>query len=698
MEDIGYDQQQVQQQQEEQQSQEFMMYAHNNQTPNRHEILTESNYNNNNNNLIKEGIENNMEEQYVNALVEQSSYIENNPEQFTINNVFIDETDAIFDDVTEVLYNQNVDPVKKKFGIGKHSKNMKTIANQINNMSENDDSNNTVTDLGIEKNVSTSESQSAILDERKINKKKINDALRKKIFKKTAISAKLTNVNGELNSENNDRSEIKSESTDMNNLYLNDQVQIINNEVTLFCNDIVDLSSESEDSDSDFENNTTLTKNGFAHKPKGRYNKRKIASEISILADSKRRKLAQSNSAQIITNIASSSFDHQYLSQGNNVVNRRFVNHLINRNYYMFIVCQADEREQGNERFKLFYAMAVSSLAERYCKFYNHIDRFVFVVSLEKYRFMISYELVKNMNISIPHSEDFVDDVKRNQTDKCFFNEVKDYEFLNLLVTTFNLDMCVARVNITLMLSAVGSLKSKLILDDVSKMYEDNSLFTLPFDLFSNEINEKDTVEITNSTSLYIKNIIQNSNQVLYKKSTLPVSTGTIHHELRFWLKIKGNKIQEKQNYFTYKYGSVVRLMIDDTCQSYKSLLKIKKDNNGNANVIYEYLEGSKESKNRNNFLLLTTKHDDRISIFKINEDFIWITSDIKDIIAVDIINRFRCGKHHLFSLNKTNRKEINVKHNGMIKLLSFYTSECIDFQKFKHLSTLYFDSSYTCV
>ncbi|QWO71536.1 IE-1 [Orgyia pseudotsugata single capsid nuclopolyhedrovirus] len=388
---------------------------------------------------------------------------------------------------------------------------------------------------------------------------------------------------------------------------------------------------------------------------------------------------------------------------------RKFVSVMTSTAYYMFVVCKA---KNPVDKFRLFYANCVSSVTVEYAGRYSGVDRLVMVVSFNKFRFMISYQLLKDMNIPIPASEDFSSAVDTQKAKReCHFNEVKDFEFLNLLTNTFNLDMTYVRVKTTLFFASLGEYKSNLILDTLNSMNQDKSLYSLPFNMQCKELVVNENV-ISGSVNgggggdvyPYVNNIIKMSKGMVYKQLDLKRVEDNKHamamvvNNLKFWLRdnrTKSSEFKDKSCLFAYKFASVVRLLYDEKDSRIFNLVKIKKDNNASASVIESYLNMSGVDEKSENFILISTKTDERITIIKCGTEYVWITSVIKNIIPVDIIDTFKKHNHHIFNLNKLNRKEINSRHNGMIKLLAYYTGKFLSMDQIKYVAQNDFSCTY---
>ncbi|AGR56767.1 IE1 [Hemileuca sp. nucleopolyhedrovirus] len=441
-------------------------------------------------------------------------------------------------------------------------------------------------------------------------------------------------------------------------------------------------------------------------KTRGRYKKRKLEHTKDPEPGSM---LNATNYEKFNKHVTLSKSDMKQLKDYVNN-DRQFASHITDTGYYMFIVCESNVPEQ---RYRIFYVNYVNSISMEYSNKYYNIDRLVMIVSFDRFRFMISYNLLKQMNIPIPSIEDFCKD-QIDKSSKCAFNEVKDFEFLSLLINTFHLDVTYARAKIIMVLSSMGQMKSSLILKTLNEMDADKSLYTLPLNLHRRETATSSSAMMASTLasttaamgecdiSPYVESVIKYSQGLRFSSCNENKSDGNIQEvldALKFWLRDKNEKsgsAKDKDNFLSYKYGSVARLLYDS--RDVKRLVQIKKDKIGDSKLIELYLSVSGLSENSNNFILVSTKTDERITIVKYNTNYIWITSVIKDIIPHDIIGTFKKYTHHVFNLNKSNRKEINNKHNGMIKLVSFYTSQKLPLQQLIVIAENYFECKYTYV
>nr|ANS70904.1 immediate early transactivator 1 [Lymantria dispar multiple nucleopolyhedrovirus] len=405
--------------------------------------------------------------------------------------------------------------------------------------------------------------------------------------------------------------------------------------------------------------------------------------------------------------------DAQYGAREGGSNDKRFAEMITNTAYYMFVVCENDEQQQQQQSsepqspYKIFFVNCVWSVTQEYRRHFHHLDRMVMVVSFDKFRFMISYKLLKSMNIEIPQSEDLGRKLINNNDDaaqknKCYFNEVKDFAFVALLINTFNLDMCYARAKISLVLAPLGYNKSKTIMKQIFNFMKDNTLFTLPFNFgrqekMGQEQEEEHTNFIKMEESPYVDAIVKASAHFKFKTNPDKRVYGIDETlaSLRFWLRAKNEKVT-KDNFLYYKYGCVVRLFYDEQDKRIANLLRIKKDNNSTGHLLEEYLNAcAKLPADSQNFLLLSTKTEERLTVVKNGPMFVWVTGIAKDILPDEHVKPFKQFKHHVFTLNKVNRKETNNKHNGLLKLISMYTGGNVPFDRVVEIAQNNFKCDY---
>ncbi|UOQ18793.1 IE-1 [Olene mendosa nucleopolyhedrovirus] len=392
---------------------------------------------------------------------------------------------------------------------------------------------------------------------------------------------------------------------------------------------------------------------------------------------------------------------------------KRFASYVYNSNYYMFIV---SEDADSNERpFKVTYANCVWCIKQDYRRNYRHVDNKVMVLSIDKCRFMISYRLLKKMNVSIPPSEDIerqlLATAEERREDACYFNEIKDFEFLTLLINTFHLDMCYTRVKIFMLLSSMGDAKSKLLWNWVYGLIKDETLFHIPVNYGHRQpIVEEDILaspapdcdaSASNADSEHVKSIVSAGEGLNFKVAAAQLTAEQALDSVKFWLRTKSNDAVQKTKecYINYKYACIVRLLYDEQDKRIANLLKIKKPGAGSAELVEQYLNAcAKLPRDSQNFLLVTTKNEERLSLIKNGPRLVWISGVAKDICVGDIINKFDGQfEHHVFKLNKVSRKELNNRHNGLLKLVSLYTSAAVDLSALIEIAQTRFECDYRC-
>ncbi|ADD73721.1 IE-1 [Lymantria xylina nucleopolyhedrovirus] len=389
---------------------------------------------------------------------------------------------------------------------------------------------------------------------------------------------------------------------------------------------------------------------------------------------------------------------------------KRFANYVYNSNYYMFIVSEDAERA-----FKVTYANCVWCIKQDYRRNYRHVDNKVMVLSIDKCRFMISYKLLKKMNVYIPPSEDIERQLstatEETREDACYFNEIKDFEFLTLLINTFHLDMCYTRVKMFMLLSSMGDAKSKLLWNWVYGLIKDETLFHIPVNYGHRQpIVEEDflaspapdcVASASSADSEHVKSIVSAGEGLSFKVAAAQLSVEQALDSVKFWLRVKSNDAVQKTKdcYINYKYACIVRLLYDERDRRIANLLKIKKPGAGTAELVEYYLNVcAKLPRDSQNFLLVTTKNEERLSLVKNGPRLVWISGVARDICVGDIINKFDGQfEHHVFKLNKVSRKELNNRHNGLLKLVSLYTSAAVDLSVLVEIAQTQFECDYRC-
>jgi Trans-activating transcriptional regulator len=367
--------------------------------------------------------------------------------------------------------------------------------------------------------------------------------------------------------------------------------------------------------------------------------------------------------------------------------NRKFLSHLLDKGNYMFII--SIPPQESKSLFILEFINCVHSIYNEYINNYMHKDRFVLVLTLEKFRFMISYHLLLKLGIKIPQQDQFSDSLLQENDNQCHFAEITDFEFLNLLTNRFNLDRVFVQAKFSMLLASIGEIKAKSIYKTLSVMIQDNSLFTLPFHTMRKESIMEEKIQ----SSLYVDEIIKYSRNMKFyicdKKQKLKTSD-EIFLSLQFWLRSKdepSRHIKKKEkNYFTYKFGSIARMLYEKDNKNLNKLVKVKKET-GSAKLIEYYLSNCQNLPEAHNFILISLKTDERITIIKKGLELFWITSVMKDIVVSDFTKKYRLYNHYVLSLNNAYRKEVNNRHNGLIRLVSLYISEAIELNNVKEIA-----------
>jgi Trans-activating transcriptional regulator len=334
--------------------------------------------------------------------------------------------------------------------------------------------------------------------------------------------------------------------------------------------------------------------------------------------------------------------------EDNDVNSNKFTDHLSETGYYMFIV-----KKCLSKPFEIVFAKYVTSVSHEYTKNYYSIDNRVFVVTFENIRFMISYNLVKECKIDIPPSQDLCnDDTALRNREKCYFTDVQSFNFKVALTRYFNLDMYYAQTKMITLMQSLGENKSSFLLSKLYTMFQDRSLFTLPImlsrkDSVTEQIVQKNDFVI----SPYVEQVI-NLSKGLEFKSSKPFEGlyASVHHK----------------SSLTYKYSSVANVFFDKA----DALKKVKKED-GSLHIIEQYLSQNAQNANSNNFIVLSFKNDERLTIVKKQNEYYWIFGEVKDINVHQIVHKFNNFIHHLFVIGKVNRRESNTTHNYLLKLVA---------------------------
>ncbi|QED40543.1 IE-1 [Chrysodeixis includens nucleopolyhedrovirus] len=383
--------------------------------------------------------------------------------------------------------------------------------------------------------------------------------------------------------------------------------------------------------------------------------------------------------------------------------NSMFKNFLDENNFYMFIICE-DVNAPLEKRLRpvcsypdykhvpyiVKYVNYVHSIHSEYEK-YKHIDLYMHVVSIMRFRFLISHSLLVKTGIKMQATETaFVNRAPRlskHTGQLTEFNEVKDAEFYNKLINIYHLDYLYSQGTSVLLLSALGETQAVPLISSISNMINDGSLFTLPLHFVeTSSIRKKlNKQSIENETeSSYVTAIIKISAKLKFNtKITVPdLNMGSDLKNIALYLRNWRPDVQKetrpgKNEILSYKYGSVARLFYDSNDKSVSKLFKIKKEP-GSSEMIQQYLNACCKQIEVDNFILIDTPTEERVTIIKKGTQFFWITSDYKSIIVKDLITTFKKYEHYILKLALSNRKDLNNRHNGLIKLMTFYTSNLI--------------------
>ncbi|AGC36231.1 IE-1 protein [Chrysodeixis chalcites SNPV TF1-A] len=384
--------------------------------------------------------------------------------------------------------------------------------------------------------------------------------------------------------------------------------------------------------------------------------------------------------------------------------NRKFVQYILNAHNYLFIVyenkynAKTFNKNSNASIYKIEYVNCVQSIYKYYNANYSHIDRTCKVVSFNRFRFAISVNLLNKMQIELPPTEQFKkEDLKKISPKNtfCLLNEVKDPDFISKLTNTFGLDNIYIQGQLTMLLSSIGENRAKILNQHISAMIEDKSLFTIPLHLSrSKELEEivDDDLNPNNSnvSSAYIRDIIELSNKLKFKAPIIPsyvykTKEQNIENVLSFWINTQKNnnerdKTLAKSLQFTYKFTSVARVLFDETDGDVNKLFKVKKEP-GSVAMIEDYLQACEKIPNGNNFIMINTLNDERVTIIKAKNEFFWIcTNNPNNLIhCIDIIMAFKNFNHHLLSLIPSNRKDLNNRHSGLIKLVAYHLGGDVD-------------------
>ncbi|AGE89869.1 IE-1 [Spodoptera littoralis nucleopolyhedrovirus] len=391
---------------------------------------------------------------------------------------------------------------------------------------------------------------------------------------------------------------------------------------------------------------------------------------------------------------------------------RRFVDFYTSKLYHMFIISPKTGDVDGDPTaYELRYVNTVHSVLSEYRKYFSKLSNKVLVVTMARYRFMIVERVLHAMNINIP----LLERIEEPKDNEISFNEVKDSNFFNLLVHTFNLNTTIVQTDIAFMYSALSQSKAMYVHNKMNKLVTDKTLFTLPINVSrrdivfeASEIAANVTVPTSRATAiatkesatnvsttmpisasdeqpLYITDIVKacrfstfavNDHGAKSSPNKLESYIKNLTEELKFWLpNASGEDVKKIRSSFTYKYSSVARLFYKDRdLYLFKKVRKTK----GNKSLVEAYLNAMNDHS-IHSFILVDTKNEERLAIIKKGKVYVWINCIISsDIVPEDIIHKHKDGTHYVFAMKRTNRKEVHARLNGMLKLVSTYVDESL--------------------
>nr|ACJ04632.1 Ie-1 [Iragoides fasciata nucleopolyhedrovirus] len=421
-----------------------------------------------------------------------------------------------------------------------------------------------------------------------------------------------------------------------------------------------------------------------------KYKKNKIVNSVIV---NETNVAVTSNKQQIVAteNEISKYFCQEFTSHlekfNNNEIdkfisNKRFCDYMAETSFYTFLI---KKNEYNKHKYDVTYMTYTKNVCKEYANKYYLIDNRVFVVTIERCRFMVSYNLVKFFNIEIP---EFQDMQEINDPKRCSFIDTVG-TFKTLLIAAFELNMYYLQTTLAAKFIALGELRSSHILRKFNEMFQDSSMFTLPLVVSQDNNSESDNCELITPqkqrllVSPYVMQIIKISKNLKYPQCSL--------NEFA----INNLKKVVIENYsggsLTYKYASVANLLYTN----YKYNSKVLEDKNFNDNVyknefksikkedgsllmINYYLFQNADNENGHNFILATFKNEDRLTIIKKKELFYWIYLELQDNNAKEKINKFNKFLHHTFVISKANRRDSCVIHNHLIKLIALVVQELI--------------------
>ncbi|AVA31105.1 ie1 [Oxyplax ochracea nucleopolyhedrovirus] len=445
-------------------------------------------------------------------------------------------------------------------------------------------------------------------------------------------------------------------------------------------------SEETDDGDSDRLNDKKKLYSFKRTLLRSKYKKNKIVNSV-VVSDNNTANTLQTLAEEKISKFFREEFT-PYLKKFNYnetdkfISNKRFCDHMAETSFYTFLI---KKNEYNEHKYDVTYMTYTKNVCKEYANKYYLIDNRVFVVTIERCRFMVSYNLVKFFNIEIP---EFQDMQEINDPKRCSFIDTVG-TFKTLLIAAFELNMYYLQTTLVAKFIALGELRSSHILRKFNEMFQDSSMFTLPFVDRNDNNSESDNCELITpqnqrlSVSPYVMQIIKISKNLKYPQCSF--------NEFA----INNLKKVVIENYsggsLTYKYASVANLLYTN----YKYNSKVLNDKNFNDNVyknefksikkedgsllmIDHYLFQNADNENGHNFILATFKNEDRLTIIKKNELFYWIYLELQDNNAKEKINKFNKFLHHTFVISKANRRDSCVIHNHLIKLIALVVQNLI--------------------
>nr|BAX08780.1 immediate early protein 1 [Antheraea pernyi nucleopolyhedrovirus]BCX55472.1 immediate early protein 1 [Antheraea pernyi nucleopolyhedrovirus] len=354
----------------------------------------------------------------------------------------------------------------------------------------------------------------------------------------------------------------------------------------------------------------------------------------------------------------------------NSMTASRFCNHMSETAYYMFVV-----KRGNNKPFEVVFAKLVNSVTNEYQNNYHTVDNRVFVVSINNFKFMVSYNLVRELEIEIPAHVNLCSDeeAKCNPYD-CHFEPVKN-SFETTLITHFHLDMYYCQTTLMTLLHSVGENKTNLLMDRVYQMHKSRLLYTLPIVTSL----KQPAIEITPRSKKYASSYVT---QILNYSKNLRFPEHKYNGEYTNTL---DQHITQKTK-LTYKYSSVAELFFTPfgkrNDNSADSLKKVKKED-GNRLLVEQYLSRNEHDENSHNFIVLqfggaNLNNDERLTIVKKGREFYWVAGEVKDINVDEHVKKYPQNTHHVFRIINSNRRETTTWHNNLLKMLAMLLQNLI--------------------